>query len=284
MSLQDNEKYCALCHAHLFDDDDIVYCPVCGAPHHRECYKSKGNCALEEFHGTENQYDKLKRAQEEKEQEKTEQETETANGSFQTPFGSFSPIDFLGGVAPDTVIEEGVTAKDAAQFVFSNTMRFIPKFVRGRKASWNLFAFFFPGGWYLSRKMYKEGIVASLIQVIGTLLTVPYQTTRINLGIYSAKTYSQMLEMTVANWDKFSTGAILALLIGLMLTAAVHVLSGIFADWLYRNHVIKTVREINAESEDKPTDFRKKGGVNLFAFLIGALAVQYIPSIIAMFL
>lgn len=286
MSLQDKEQSCALCHARLFEDDDVVYCPVCGAPHHRECYNSRGACALEEFHGTENQYDKLKRAQEEKQQEQQTEprEEETQNGNFQIPFGSFSPIDFLGGVAPDTVIEEGVTAKDAAQFVFSNTMRFIPRFVQGRKTSWNLLAFFFPGGWFLSRKMYKTGIVASLIEVISTLLTVPFQTTMLNLGIYSAKTSSEMAQMIANNITQFSYGAIMALSIGCLLTIAIRVLSGIFADWLYRGHVIEAVREINAKSEDKPADFRKKGGVNLLAFLIGVLAVRYIPSIIVLFL
>jgi hypothetical protein len=285
MSLQDKEQNCALCHARLFEDDDVVYCPICGAPHHRECYTTRGACALEEFHGTENQYDKLKRAQEEKQQEQQANTAEeTQNGNYQTPFGSFSPIDFLGGVKPDTIIDEGVTAKDAAQFVFSNTMRFIPKFVQGRKASWNLLAFFFPGGWFLSRKMYKTGIVACLIEVISTLLTVPFQTTMLNLGIYSAKTSSEMAQMLANNITKFSSGAILALSIGFLLTAAIRVLSGIFADWLYRGHVIDAVREINAKSEDKPADFRKKGGVNLLAFLIGVLAIRYIPSIIVLFL
>jgi uncharacterized Zn finger protein (UPF0148 family) len=67
MTFENKEQNCALCHAYLFQEDDVVYCPVCGAPHHRECYNSIGKCALEEFHGTENQYDLLKRAQEEKE-------------------------------------------------------------------------------------------------------------------------------------------------------------------------------------------------------------------------
>ncbi|MBR6741280.1 MAG: hypothetical protein IKL93_00900, partial [Clostridia bacterium] len=70
MSLQNKDQHCALCHAILFPEDDVVYCPECGAPHHRECYNGINHCALEEFHGTENQYDKLKRAAEEMEAEK----------------------------------------------------------------------------------------------------------------------------------------------------------------------------------------------------------------------
>jgi RNA polymerase subunit RPABC4/transcription elongation factor Spt4 len=54
--MQGNKKQCAFCKSILFDDDDVVYCPVCGAPHHRECYASCGHCALEDKHGTPEQY------------------------------------------------------------------------------------------------------------------------------------------------------------------------------------------------------------------------------------
>ena len=64
MSLKTEGVTCVRCHAYLFDDDDIVYCPVCGAPHHRDCYNELGHCALEEFHGTDKQYDKIKAAEE----------------------------------------------------------------------------------------------------------------------------------------------------------------------------------------------------------------------------
>ena len=65
MSLNTEGVSCVRCHAYLFPEDDIVYCPVCGAPHHRECYNQLGHCALEEFHGTDRQYDKVKAREEE---------------------------------------------------------------------------------------------------------------------------------------------------------------------------------------------------------------------------
>lgn len=52
-TVPENEKHCEFCHAILFDDDDVVYCPICGAPHHRECYKQLGHCAREQYHGLE---------------------------------------------------------------------------------------------------------------------------------------------------------------------------------------------------------------------------------------
>jgi len=41
---------CPVCDKPFAEGEDIVVCPVCGAPHHRECYKQKGGCGLEENH------------------------------------------------------------------------------------------------------------------------------------------------------------------------------------------------------------------------------------------
>ena len=63
MNKQNESKTCQFCHGILFEEDDIVVCPECGAPHHRECWQKAGKCALEEFHGTENQYDVAQKTQ-----------------------------------------------------------------------------------------------------------------------------------------------------------------------------------------------------------------------------
>ena len=55
--MANKEKHCAFCKAILFDDDDVVYCPECGAPHHRECYNSLGHCARIELHGVADPYE-----------------------------------------------------------------------------------------------------------------------------------------------------------------------------------------------------------------------------------
>ena len=47
-----NGILCEHCKKAFTNDDDIVVCPVCGAPHHRECYVQNGNCANADKHGT----------------------------------------------------------------------------------------------------------------------------------------------------------------------------------------------------------------------------------------
>lgn len=44
-----NEK-CPVCNQPFKDGDDIVTCPECGTPHHRECYKKVGHCFNEDKH------------------------------------------------------------------------------------------------------------------------------------------------------------------------------------------------------------------------------------------
>ena len=43
---------CPVCHKKFTEDDDIVVCPDCGAPHHRACYMQNGRCALADSHGS----------------------------------------------------------------------------------------------------------------------------------------------------------------------------------------------------------------------------------------
>ena len=43
---------CPVCGKAFTADDDIVVCPQCGAPYHRECYVKAGKCVYSELHGT----------------------------------------------------------------------------------------------------------------------------------------------------------------------------------------------------------------------------------------
>ena len=43
---------CAYCHKPFEPGDDIVVCPDCGAPYHRDCYQQAGDCVFAEKHGT----------------------------------------------------------------------------------------------------------------------------------------------------------------------------------------------------------------------------------------
>ena len=39
-----------MCGEPFDEESDVVVCPECGAPHHRDCWKETGHCACEEKH------------------------------------------------------------------------------------------------------------------------------------------------------------------------------------------------------------------------------------------
>ncbi|MDL2254104.1 DUF2628 domain-containing protein [Ruminococcaceae bacterium OttesenSCG-928-I18] len=41
---------CQVCHKPFAKGEDVVICPSCGAPYHRECYKKEGQCVYEHKH------------------------------------------------------------------------------------------------------------------------------------------------------------------------------------------------------------------------------------------
>lgn len=43
---------CPVCEKPFTENDDIVVCPKCGAPYHRDCYNEKGECIFTELHET----------------------------------------------------------------------------------------------------------------------------------------------------------------------------------------------------------------------------------------
>ena len=311
MSLNTDGVSCVRCHAYLFPEDDIVYCPVCGAPHHRECYNQLGHCALEEFHGTDRQYDKVKAREEEQAAAEMPNTGENAEGlitcqMFHEKYdfalnacpkcgapniakagGSFVNFDFLGGVPADYDIGDGITADEAKRFVAANTPRYIPKFAvlnAKNKLSWNWLAFLFPCGWMLSRKMYKNGIIAGLLTVISSLFYLPFMNAINNLGTTPGETQAQIMQSIYEHLPKMGAAVIAALLAGFVLNIAVRILSALFGDYLYKQYAISSIKTIRAESEDMDYDYRKKGGVNIFLFLLGTMAVQYLPALIGIFI
>lgn len=45
-------KKCLICNKIFSEKDDIVVCPDCGTPYHRECYKQEGKCINTELHAS----------------------------------------------------------------------------------------------------------------------------------------------------------------------------------------------------------------------------------------
>lgn len=301
MSLDIGKEKCAVCKAYLFEDDDVVYCPECGAPHHRECYLALGHCGLAQFHGTENQYKKPESTETEKEEPIAENMVSCSMCGERYPAqqkicpncntpstmqtnGRIIGFDMMGGVPEDTDLGNGVTAKEAKKFVATNTHRYIPRFLnfkRGKKTSWNWLAFFTPAGWLVSRKMYLLGAIMAAVEIALVMLSVPFQAAINTLDYSQTVGFMQMANLISENLSVIGTSVVVTATVGSVLYLLMRILIAIFGDYIYKNRVISAVTEINQSDLDREEAFRKKGGVSFFIGVLVYFAVSELPTIIA---
>ncbi len=119
---------CPVCKKRFQKEDDVVVCPVCGAPHHRSCYNEIGHCYYEETHGTADQWSR--------ENAKSNENTSKNVSGFSTKrcphcgFDNPAFAEFCGHcgrpVEPDTVHNPSFSQNDAP---FNGTFReftFVP--------------------------------------------------------------------------------------------------------------------------------------------------------------
>ena len=314
MAINRTELSCVRCKAYLFEEDDVVYCPICGAPHHRECYGALQHCALEELHGTENQYSKEKILEvkqqiieKEKGREKNQHSASSRKSlcrvcgeeidSFScrcdkcgapnmSGIGNYANFDFLGGVPADYIIEDGVTANEAKKLVLTNTHRYIPKFAtlnHKNKISWNWMAFLFPAAWMFSRKMFKNGAIFGMLSVVSVLLSYPFNLAILNSGNIPASSYPELITALQGILPQINILVLIVAGLGLFLDLGIRVIAGLFGDYLYKSYAVASIKKIQNESHDAEYDYRKKGGVNILFFFLATLIIEYLPSILVSF-
>ncbi len=193
---------CPVCSKLFMDDDDIVVCPKCGAPYHRHCYLSEGECIFDELHEKgeawqipEIDLPKKAPAYEIKDQEcptckvlnahssifcahcgsplkispDVHQNRNSPTNNINTPINIGSVpmfLDPMGGVSPSDTIDENINYGDVSKLVQQNTAYYLPVFQKikmSKKNKFNFSAFLFSGGWLLFRKQYKIGIIISIV-------------------------------------------------------------------------------------------------------------------------
>lgn len=181
--------HCPVCSKRFAEGDDIVVCPVCGAPHHRECYQKIGHCALDNLH-LQGQVWQHPKEQTKTKPDATAEETtcpscgahnpksgifcqvcgaplghsraEKPMNSFGNPFAAGNANSGMaykaafGGLAPDETID-GESARDIALFIGNNSHYFLPRFKmlssRGG-ITFNWAALLFHAFYFVYRKMY----------------------------------------------------------------------------------------------------------------------------------
>ncbi|MGN1328955.1 MAG: RING finger protein [Eubacterium sp.] len=227
-----------------------------------------------------------------------------------------SPIDFGFGNMPEMKTgyensEESIDGKsvsEIASVVRTNTKKFIPKFIKNKKTSWNWGAFFFGPFYLFFRKMYKEGTIFLAIRLIVALVVQGlYAQPFADFSRYVASNYDKIISEPSEDVVNQLTGLyekiIPMMLIIMGANIIIHVVIALFSDRMYRSRVISILSNVDSKLDDggmfnqtfsmmdtetnlsqkdmKKLYLGKVGGTSIFAPVIAYLIYDLITSFIS---
>lgn len=253
MFFHENEK-CPVCDRFFTADDDIVICPKCGTPHHRSCYNELGHCANKEKHGSGFEY-KPAEIKETEQEKAVNDNVNRDNTTVEVNIPLLNVNNFEYSFADGTEKIDGKDIKDVAAVVGANAKRFVPKFVKNKKASWNWGAFFFGGYYLFFRKMVKQGIIALAALVMVNLVVNGFFIEEYNQ--FNVVFNSCITEMTnnksalsAELYDQLMTAyrAVMPMvLIQYGARAIVNTIIALFADRIYRAKVLGIIDKVDEQ-------------------------------------
>lgn len=260
MPSYENEK-CPVCNIQFTAEDDIVTCPKCGTPHHRECYNKTGHCANWDKHAAGFDYQNEAARHDESNDSQAhyyynpnKENENNINNNESTQQERPSPFIFLNEAPPKEIYDENamledVSLNDVSAVVRTKTESFIPKFLSQSKTSWSWAGLIFGPFYLFYRKMYKEGTVFLAIRLIITLVAQ---------GIYS-KPYNAIASFLTENSSALSSPTeeflteftqlyqplipMFAIIIGGI--AILHIIIALFADNIYKKTVINVIKKVD---------------------------------------
>ena len=293
---------CPVCKKNFAEGDDIVVCPECGTPHHRECYKENGSCFNEAKHAENYEwkpaFTKPAEAPANHSEEPSGEPTVCKTCGNENPADSrfclscgarLTPADDHVPSFEDFRRERarmyseafsenlnGITSKEAAIYVRSNIEYFLPRFAaftKGAKFDTNFAAFIFSFFYLFYRKMYALGaavLAATMILSIPTFLLdlVTIQEQYVEMGLLSQIIWEIPHQQTLAIYALVANFLIWGIRIALML----------FFNRLYFAKIIKTITGARASLATQGEEtiarfFKKKGGTSLVLPIILILLV-----------
>ncbi len=281
---------CNGCGKALMEDEDIVTCPDCGTPQHRDCWTQGGMCVSAAKHASgfvwsapQRQDAPQPEAPYAGQPQVAGQQTQGAavycrycscmnepNTLFCTRCGRSllppqdnswtvpPPISFSyeANIQPDELLD-GVAMRDIATLVKANAPDYVGKFrsmaKRRSKLSWNWCAFLFGSLWALYRKLYAATALFFLVSALYSVATAFYTQPLLQQVTDLA---NPMLQGGTFNpYDPSLMNGltdIYAKLIPIYLgNFALSALFGMFANYFYKRKLVKTVSALRQGSTDE---------------------------------
>ena len=302
-----NGTKCISCGEFFKDNDDIVVCPVCGTPYHRECYLKEGDCINASLHESGESW-KPEYAQEGTNPENSGEPLKcircgavnppqalfcskcgmpmSGNGDGARPFnsmpnGSGFNQQFQGGfggkgfnatvINQDTEID-GVKVDDYAKYVGKNPLNFLANFIRfgktGGKVSLNLGALIFPHFYFFYRKMNWLGVLFMLATIVLSIPSIIY------LG---QEGFNGMILLNT-NINVNSADFVMINNLCSYLDMGLSILAGLFATYWYYKKAKADIKNIHGRYDGKADDgqikqeISEKGGTSWISVIVAVTA------------
>ncbi len=207
---------CIACKNVFEPDDDIVVCPECGTPYHRDCWQEHGHCINTELHksgGTWQNPNNNNNNTTDEESSNRERVLCTQCGELNPKGSSFcihcgkkidsvsednanwqkNIADMLGGFQNENENEDmgGATLGEIKNFVGKNILYYLTRFrfffASKKKLAPNFICIIFPQFWFAYRKMWLGSLIivllTFLLSIPASLMTLAEQTDTILAGI-----------------------------------------------------------------------------------------------------
>lgn len=301
---------CPVCDEVFTDESDVVVCPECGTPHHRDCYLKTGQCKNAEKHNEDFAW-----------QNPNSSVTPVSQKSVQTE----QPKVISGGVVTPEMAPNGAvpaieidrqgntravyrainanekigdfTVEEYGKVVQKNIHKYIPKFMMIEKTksrfSVNFAAFFFGPFWLFYRKMYKYGVIALIILSILPLIFIgdvmAYNESYTNI-------YNEFLDLMLSDADipeeelsamteelmeKMPVEPTVVRVTGYIEFIVSFVL-GFAGNFLYKRHceeILSDARSLKEKPEEWNAKLAKAGGRTVLAVLMAYAAFTIVTAI-----
>ncbi len=305
---------CPVCKKFFEDGDDIVVCPDCGTPHHRECYNYVGHCVNKGLHKT--GFDFTEENKKETDFVSAVKQAVKQSESQESPAPATVVIpQFASVYDSDTQTIDGESVGDVAATVRNNAPRFVKIFKKledgSKKLSWNWGAFFFGSLYYFYRKIYRQAvslISLTVMLVVGSEFaiskfapkTMEIMTKAAELMAQNNATEAQNTLLSLQSATDYNKAVIITYsFMGLLLI--LRIAEALAADKIYKSTVTAIIKRVriqldngaafsspmaNTENMNLSQEqmrrlyLSSKGGVNIFAPLIAFLAVEMLLNLI----
>lgn len=297
-------KKCVICDNTFTDNDDIVVCPDCGTPYHRNCYEAAGRCVADGLHASGTSWHSFQvesgniivckrcnhenspmaifcekcgmptRMADDVNMQQPQMNNPQMNPQSQMPQNPYVFLfDEYCGLSPEEEFD-GVKLKEIAEFIGPNKRYFLPIFKnmkeRHKKFSVNLPAALFPHYYFAYRKMYLPMILAVLSYAILEIqVQFEYLKDTSTLIHSILSQYPALLEKLTA----FANSQLWITLSNVLflVCAAASFIFAFFSNWIYYKHCIRKIKKLkekNGASSDLKSKLAKYGGTTVAGLLI----------------